>query len=291
MGVPYCSRQVAEGLTDFQLYDAAFNNGKNVLLEGATGEGKSMSVRTWAKENDLNLYEVNFAFGVDSRHVIGGWYPDERGGFRWEDGLATQAFTDPDGAVLFLDEINRVPPAVSAHLHTVLDTHRSISLVEQDGGSIITPENNVLIVAAMNPESSSYQGAMRLDEALRRRFPYQIKWETDNSVLHDVVKDERVVSMAVALRNSPQAQRFVTPLSTASFVELDEAIVELGEDPAITFFLNRFKDDERPDVVEFVELYLSEDAPEEKPAKRSFRSATPRKRGAQSVRRSRRATV
>ena len=126
---------------------------------------------------------------------------------------------------------------------------------------------------------------------IRDSFPYQIKWEIDNSVLHDVVKDERVVNMAVALRNSPQAQRFVTPLSTASFVELDEAIVELGEDPAITFFLNRFKDDERPDVVEFVELYLSEDAPEEKPAKRSSRSATPRKRGTQSVRRSRRATV
>lgn len=233
MPVDYVPRRLPGGFTDVQLYDWAAREGKNVLLTGPTGEGKSLSVADWARRRGVALFEVNFAFGVDSSHVVGGWIPDGAGGFRWRDGVAVKALRHGRPCVLFLDEINRVHHSVLAHLHPLLDDDRRLVL-DQGDGSVVRPSAPVLIVAAMNPPDADYAGASALDAALRRRFACQVDWDPDDAVLDAVVPDGRLREFARA------ARRAGARVPTAALVEWADAATGLGEDAAWRLLLSRW---------------------------------------------------
>lgn len=255
MSVEYVSRGLPGGITDEELYDAAWENNKAVLISGPTGAGKSMSVLSWAHKKGLPVAHVNFGFDMGPGELFGDWYPAPDGGFVWRDGAITALLREGEG-VVFLDELNRAKPSVTANLHPLLDGRREVTLYRHNG-EVVSPSGKVLVVAAINPEGD-YVGALPLDPAIRRRFAYQVKWGYDESVESQLVRSKELLRLAQVLRSrfgTTLSTR--TPVSTADLVELEEAAGILGADAAWGLFLARFSGDDADVVSEVLSLHTS----------------------------------
>ena len=54
----YIQRKVVGNLTEFDIYDGALANNKNVLIEGHAGSGKTMSVLAYASSRGMRYFNV-----------------------------------------------------------------------------------------------------------------------------------------------------------------------------------------------------------------------------------------
>ena len=253
MTAAYVPRELTGGITDEELYDAAWENNKAVLVTGPTGAGKSMSVLSWASKNSLPVAHVNLGFDMGPGELFGDWYPDGDGGFVWRDGAVTKLLRGGSG-VVFFDELNRAKPSVTATLHPLLDDRREIVLYRHNG-EVVSPSGKILVVAAVNPEGD-YVGALPLDPAVRRRFAYQVRWDYDDDVESQLVSSAELLKLARAIRKGFGTKLSTrTPVSTADLVELEEAVSTVGAAAAWGLFLSRFGDEDRGVVEEMVEMH------------------------------------
>lgn len=142
----------------------------NLLLVGDSGAGKSGIVRSWAAENNINLFEVH-AQGMDPTD-FSAITPDlnpESATYKTIVRLASTEF-DPlnrPRSVLFLDEYNRAPSSVRADLLEIINNHNIID--PRQPNNLRHLENLLFTVAAINPPNSAYD-TDRLETAERRRF-------------------------------------------------------------------------------------------------------------------------
>ena len=72
-----------------------------------------------------------------------------------------------DGAVIILDELNRVQPYIQSTLYGILDDTRQVVIHEKTVA--VSPKTT--FIATIN-EGVKYSGTFRLDEALRQRFDF-----------------------------------------------------------------------------------------------------------------------
>lgn len=147
--------QIELGLDHFQ----------NVLLVGEAGTGKSSIVRKWARDNNINLYEVRAA-GMDDTDLGGAIAPGAEGTVIR---LASTEFDklNRPNSVLFLDEYNRAAKSVRTNLLELINSHVVPDSREPGGQRFL--ENFLFTVAAINPSDHSYD-TDSLDMAERTRF-------------------------------------------------------------------------------------------------------------------------
>src|SRR5699024_1416922 len=173
--------------------------GKNVLLKGPTGAGKTKFAETLSNLFQQPMYSINCSVDLDAESLMGFKtlaYQDGKQMIDFVPGPVTKAMTN--GTFLYIDEINMAKPETLPLINGVLDYRRTIT--NPFTNEMITAKKHFNVIAAIN---EGYIGTVTLNEALKNRFividvPYILVDQ-----LYDVIKQE------TALRDDKQIQSFI----------------------------------------------------------------------------------
>ncbi|RJS58794.1 hypothetical protein CJ483_00825 [Bacillus sp. PK3_68] len=192
------------------LFDAvlALSLGKNVLLKGPTGSGKTKLAETLSAIFSQPMHSINCSVDLDAEAMIGYKTIIEREGknaIEFVPGPVVKAMKK--GHLLYIDEINMAKPETLPLLNGVLDYRRMIT--NPFTGEVITAEPSFGVIAAIN---EGYVGTVPLNEALKNRFivievPY-IGGETLIRVLQSEsqLKDDKLIQRFAVLSQDLIAQ-------------------------------------------------------------------------------------
>ena len=179
----------------------ALSMGKNLLLKGPTGSGKTKLSDTLSSIFSQPMHSINCSVDLDAEALLGYKTISERDGKNTIDfieGPVIQAMKN--GHLLYIDEINMAKPETLPILNGVLDYRRSIT--NPFTGEVVKAAPSFGVVAAIN---EGYVGTVPLNEALKNRFvvidvPY-IEGETLKSVIESQSKlsDSKLISQFVDL--------------------------------------------------------------------------------------------
>ncbi|MDD9267896.1 AAA family ATPase [Paenibacillus sp. GCM10023248] len=141
--------------------------GKNVLLKGPTGSGKTKLAEHVSALFELPMQSVNCSTDLDAEALLGfkTLTHDEQGRteIAFIPGPIMKAMTK--GHLLYIDEINMAKPETLSLINGVLDYRRSVT--NPFTGEVITAHPEFRVVAAIN---EGYMGTVPLNEALKNRF-------------------------------------------------------------------------------------------------------------------------
>jgi nitric oxide reductase NorQ protein len=176
--------------------------GKNVLLKGPTGSGKTKLAEHVSALFGQPMHAVNCSTDLDAEALLGfkTLTHDEQGSthIAFIPGPIMKAMTK--GHFLYIDEINMAKPETLSLINGVLDHRRSVT--NPFTGDVITANPDFRVVAAIN---EGYMGTVPLNEALKNRFvtidvPY-LQGETLYQLLKrkSVLRDEKQLRTFVQL--------------------------------------------------------------------------------------------
>jgi nitric oxide reductase NorQ protein len=141
--------------------------GKNVLLKGPTGSGKTKLAEHVSAIFNQPMHAVNCSTDLDAEALLGfkTLSHDEQGKSQivFIPGPIMKAMMK--GHFLYIDEINMAKPETLSLINGVLDYRRSIT--NPFTGDVITAHPDFRVVAAIN---EGYMGTVPLNEALKNRF-------------------------------------------------------------------------------------------------------------------------
>lgn len=248
---------------------------RHILLEGDVGVGKTTLAHAMASYFSQDLERVDGDERYSSSKLVGHFDPPMviEKGYSW-DSFVTGPLTKSmqQGAILFLNELNRMPEGT-----------QNVLLSAMDEGTIIIPKLSTVnaktgffIISAMNP--AELVATTPLSEALRDRFvwirlQYQPEEEEQNIVrVRTGIKDDKIIKMAVKIvrqtRDWPELRRgssirgaidlasiirFLevndieswidsSIMSLATKIELEDGVESLVEDVIKEIVINIFKD-------------------------------------------------
>ncbi|MFB4168144.1 AAA family ATPase [Virgibacillus sp. JSM 102003] len=145
---------------------SALSMGKNILLKGPTGAGKTKFAETLSSLFHQPMFNVNCSVDLDAESLMGFKtlaYEDGKQVIDFVPGPVTSAMNS--GAFLYIDEVNMAKPETLPLINGVLDYRRTVT--NPFTNEIITAEEGFNVIAAIN---EGYVGTVPLNEALKNRF-------------------------------------------------------------------------------------------------------------------------
>ena len=144
--------------------------GKNIMMTGAAGSGKTMAAKALANALDRPEFYFNLGATQDPRSTLVGntHFAKDSGTFFSESSFVTAIQTED--AIILLDELSRAHPEAWNILMTVLDPgQRYLRLDEADNSPIIKVAKGVTFIATANI-GNEYTSTRVIDRALLDRF-------------------------------------------------------------------------------------------------------------------------
>ncbi|MEN2465268.1 MoxR family ATPase [Ornithinibacillus sp. FSL M8-0202] len=144
----------------------ALSMGKNVLLKGPTGAGKTKFAETLSNLFNQPMFSVNCSVDLDAESLLGFKtlsYQGEKQVIEFVPGPVINAMTN--GTFLYIDEVNMAKPETLPLINGVLDYRRTIT--NPFTNDVITAKEGFGVIAAIN---EGYIGTVPLNEALKNRF-------------------------------------------------------------------------------------------------------------------------
>ena len=221
--------------------EACLRAGRNVLLEGPVGVGKTHLALAIAERLALPLFRVD-GDGRYSEQKLSGWFDPPtvlQGGYGPEaflPGPLVEAMTA--GGLLLVNEINRLPEGVQNVLLPAIDER----LVVVPRLGTIRARDGFRVIATQNP--SDFVATSHLSEALLDRFElvaldYQSEAEETEIVLALLVAGKlgdaerrslaaAAVAIARATRNDPRIRRGASVRAAIAIAEIAAAFHDDG---------------------------------------------------------------
>ena len=246
----YISRVLPGGISDLDLIDSAREMKHNVLITGPTGSAKTTLVYAAAHRAGLPVVNVPCNGAAEPRQFIGGWTPQPNGDFDFVPGDLVKAVQH--GGIIYLDEVNMLPPKIAAFLHGLLDRRRTLTIPEAKGSSFdtqIRAHSDCQVIGALNP---SYHGTRPLNQAFRNRFAIKIDFPYLKEVEKELLVSGNLLNFADSLRLRFDVGDLTTPVSTNMLLEFEEFAHNdtLGFDFAVENFIGAFTNEEQAVVRE-----------------------------------------
>ena len=144
--------------------------GKNILMTGPTGCGKTLAAQSLVKSLKRPDYYFNLGATQDARAtLIGNTHFNKENGTFFAESAFVKAIKTPN-AIILLDELSRAHPEAANILMTVLDAgQRYLRLDEAEGSPIIKVASGVTFIATTNI-GGEYTATRVMDRALMDRF-------------------------------------------------------------------------------------------------------------------------
>lgn len=145
---------------------SALSMGKNILLKGPTGAGKTKLAETLSHLFHQPMFSINCSVDLDAESLMGFKtlaYEDEKQVIKFVPGPVTSAMKD--GSFLYIDEINMAKPETLPLINGTLDYRRTVT--NPFTNEVITAKKGFNVIAAIN---EGYIGTVPLNEALKNRF-------------------------------------------------------------------------------------------------------------------------
>lgn len=140
--------------------------GKNLLLKGPTGAGKTKFAETLSILFQQSMYSINCSVDLDAESLMGFktlTYKDDQQTIAFVPGPVTKAMIE--GTFLYIDEVNMAKPETLPLINGVLDYRRRVT--NPFTNEVVQAKQGFNVIAAIN---EGYIGTVPLNEALKNRF-------------------------------------------------------------------------------------------------------------------------
>ena len=206
--------------------------GKNIMMTGAAGCGKTMAAKSLVNALDRPEFYFNLGATQDPRStLIGNTHFNKDDGTFFSEATFVKAIQTPD-AVILLDELSRAHPDAWNILMTVLDPgQRYLRLDEADGSPTISVAPGVCFIATANI-GNEYTSTRVMDKALMDRFIViemdMLDKQDEVELLKelypnlDITVIDNIASITEATRKEMQTEqpRITSGISTRTAVEM-----------------------------------------------------------------------
>ncbi|CAB5219197.1 AAA domain containing protein [uncultured Caudovirales phage] len=215
----YIEREIVPGIFETQFFRVARDCGKSVGIWGHAGTGKSSSAEHLASVWGVPLVTIECTPQTDASDIQGQWIPSGDGkslAWRWSS-LAEAILNSPDGAVILINEANRMGAKANSYFLRIL-AERQLQVNLYDNRVLDIPSNIVFIFDA-NP---GYEGTVTMDKALVDRF-ISVTYTYDRKVESQIIRSNALLDLAFGYRARHDAREVKTLFTTRmlrDFVQL-----------------------------------------------------------------------
>lgn len=156
--------------TKKKMLASLIQSGKNCLLTGPTGTGKTTLCSEIAKDLGMSVFIVNMGSTQDARTALIGYHVLENGSTRFQLSDFIRAIQTPN-TLIVLDELSRASDDAFNIIFPLLDFRKDIRIEEISTGSsdTIKVHPTVRFVSTANI-GIDYSSARSIDRALKDRF-------------------------------------------------------------------------------------------------------------------------
>ena len=154
--------------TKKEMLNSLVKNGKNCLITGATGSGKTTLAIAIAEEMGMTPLVVNVGATQDARSSLIGYWTLEDGNTTFQEADFLKGLQTPN-TLIILDELSRGSDDAYNIIFPVLDFRRDIRIDEKGDDRVVKVDPSVRFMATANV-GLEYSSTRSIDRALQDRF-------------------------------------------------------------------------------------------------------------------------